>query len=97
MIVVKVFVHPVNIEAHPTLPPGWRWAVTLGDGPPDDLNWCINAHWAPTREIAELEGDRNLATAVRALQMLNQPARYGGVVVLDTDPLQAGADRLNTV
>lgn len=97
MIVLKVFVHPINTEAHPTIPPGFRWAVMLGDGPPDDLAMCLNAHYAPTREVAELEGDRNLATAVRALQMLRHPARYGGVVHLDADPIPAGSDRLNTI
>ncbi len=97
MVRLTVVVHPINTEAHPTIPPGYRWALMLGDGPPADLDRCANAHYAPSRQAAELEGDRNGASAIRALQMLGYAARYGGVQHLDHDPIPAGGDRLNFV
>jgi hypothetical protein len=97
MVLLTVVVHPIDTAAHPTNPPGYRWALMLGDGPPEQLDRCANAHWAPTRAEAETEGDRNGASAARVLQMLGQSARYGGVQHLDHDPIPAGADRLNII
>lgn len=97
MVLLTVIIHPIDTAAHPTVPPGYRWALMLGGGNPADLDRCANAHWAPTREGAEMEGDRNGASATRALQMVGFPARYAGVQHLDHDPIPAGTDRLNTV
>lgn len=94
VVLLTCLVHPIDAEAHPTSP-GWRWAVMVGDGPPDNLDRCANAGWAPDARSAELEGDQNGATATRAMQILGLPAQYRGVVHLDRDPIPAGADRLN--
>lgn len=97
MVLLTVFVHAVDNAAHPTIPPGYRWALMVGDGPPGALELCANAHWAPTQLEAATEGDRNGASATRVLQMLGTSARYRGVIVLDHDPIPAGEDRINTV
>jgi hypothetical protein len=97
VVFLVCYVHAINTEAHPMIPPGFRWAVMVGDVQPSDLARCANAHWAPTREAAAMEGDRNLATAVKAMQMVGVGARYGGVRFIDHDPNPAGADRLNFV
>lgn len=97
VVLLTVVVHPIDTDAHPTNPPGYRWALMVGDGPAGQLERCANAAWAPTRAEAETEGDRNGASATRVLQMLGTPARYGGVQHLDHDPIPAGEDRLNII
>lgn len=93
---VAVVVHSIDVEAHPTVPPGFRWAVQVGGTPPSDMNYCANAGWAPDKRTALLEGETCGATAVRALRMLGVPAEYA-IVELDHDPVPAGADRVNFV
>lgn len=96
-ITVYTVVHPVSTTAHPTVPPGFRWAVMLGPCPPQDMTRCVNAGWCPTRDEAAAEGDQNGATATRALRIAGLNARYGeGVQVmqLDYDPIQPGNDPL---
>lgn len=97
MLPIYVLVHPIDTAAHPTYPPGWRWAVMIGDGAFSDTSRCANAGWCPTQEEATAEGDQNAATAVAAIQILS--AHYRGVVPLDHDPIPAEADleRLRTV
>lgn len=98
MVLLTVVVHPIDTAAHPTNPPGYRWALMLGGAAQaNQMDRCANAHWAPTRAEAETEGDRNGASATRVLQMLGTEARYGGVEHLQYDPIPAGADRLNFV
>lgn len=91
------FVHPIDVDAHPSVLPGHRWAVMMGIGAPSDLPRCANAGWAPDAKSAEAEGDQNLATAVRVLQFYGLPAEYGGVIHLDQDPIPAGADRVSFI
>ena len=95
MILLSCLVHPIDVKAHPTQPPGFRWAVMVGVGPDDDLDRCVNAGWCPTRQSAEAEGDQNAATAARVLQLAGLPGRYGGVRHTDHDPIPAGRDRVN--
>jgi hypothetical protein len=95
MVLLICLVHPVDPQAQPTVPPGFRWAVMLGPGL--DLDMCANAGWAPDARAAEAEGDQNAATATRVLQLIGFRARYGGVKHLDHDPIPPGADRINLV
>jgi hypothetical protein len=97
VILLSCVVHPIDVDAHPTVPPGYRWAVMVGQGAPSDVQRCANAGWAPSAAAAEAEGDQNAATATRAMQLTGALARYGGVIRLDYDPIPAGGDRLNTV
>lgn len=93
--VVTVVVHPIETTRHPNIPPGWRWAVMIGDGPPGDVNRCANAGWAPDRTAALSEGDRCGATAVRALRITGAPFAYTDPLILDHDPIATGDDRLH--
>jgi hypothetical protein len=82
-ITVYTVVHPIDTTAHPTIPPGFRWAVMLG--------------WCPTREEATAEGDQNGATGTRALRVAGHNVRYGEavqVLQLDYDPIASGNDPL---
>jgi hypothetical protein len=97
VVLLKCVLHPINVQAHPTVPPGFRWAVMVGDADPADTARCANAGWCPTAVEAEAEGDQNAATATRALQLLGIDARYAGVTRLASDPIPAGADRLNLI
>ena len=92
--VITVVVHEVNTEAHPTVPPGWRWAVQVGGGPPSDLDACANAGWEPSQQLAALAGEAVGAAAAKALRLCGLPARYA-VLTLDHDPIPAGADRIS--
>lgn len=94
-VLLICYVHPVDPKAHPTIPPGFRWAVMVGQGAPSDVDRCANAGWAPDARSAEMEGDQNAATAARATQLAGLDARYGGVIHLGYDPIPPGADRLN--
>jgi hypothetical protein len=95
MVLLSCLVHPIDTAAHPTVPPGWRWAVMVGQGAAGDLSRCANAGWCPSAATAEQEGDQNAATATRVLHILGVPASYGGVFHLDHDPIPAGGDRLH--
>lgn len=93
---VVVVVHAIDTDAHPSQPPGWRWAVMVGGRPPADLDWCANAGWCPTEQEAWLEGETCGATACRALRMLGVPAAYDRSR-LDHDPIPAGCNRVHTL
>jgi hypothetical protein len=97
VVFLSVLVHPINTAAHPTIPPGYRWALMVGGGPPDDLSRCANAGWAPSKQAATAEGDQNGASATKALRIAGLDAAYRGVVELDTDPIPAGADLITTI
>lgn len=93
---VVVVVHRIDPDAHPTTPPGWRWAVHVGGRPPADLNYCAGAGWAPTEQQAWLDGEQAGSTACRAARMLGVPADYR-LLPLDYDPIPAGVDRVNAM
>lgn len=86
-------VHPVDTEAHPTVPPGFRWAVVVG-GRPADVEHTANAGWAPDQRAALIEGEQNAATALRSLRMLGVPVEFGQLT-LDYDPIPAGHDKIH--
>ena len=85
---VTVFVHPIDPEAHPTVPPGWRWAVHLGGDP---RRACLNAGWCPSRNEAALEGEMVGVTVAKALRHAGTPTEYC-VRDLSDDPIPAGFD-----
>jgi hypothetical protein len=95
MVFLTVIVHPIDTAAHPTVPPGYRWAVMVGHAAHDDMRACANAGWAPDRVAAIVEGDQNGATAARVVGLAGGEARYAGVVELPNDPIPAGCDRVN--
>jgi hypothetical protein len=92
---VTVFVHPIDTEAHTTLP-GWRWAVHLG-GNPYELDSCMNAGWTPTENEARMDGETVGVAVLKALRVCGVPARYAGVQRLDRDPIPTGRDFLQKV
>lgn len=88
---VTLFVHEIDTGRHPTIPPGWRWAVHAGGGEPGDLSRCVNAGWCPSKIEALMEGEQNAATAVKACRVFGVPAGYRQHE-LDFDPIAIGED-----
>lgn len=92
-ITVYVVVHPVDTQAHPTLTPGFRWAVMLGPCPPADVSRCANAGWCPNEREALDEGTQNGNSALAALRLVGlNVAAAPNVLGLDYDPIPAGGD-----
>jgi hypothetical protein len=91
---ITVVVHRVDTTAHATVPPGYRWAIMLGDGPPSDMDNCVNAGWCPTEQEACIEGEMVGSAVSRALSWVGVPSRYG-LTKLDHDPIPPDGDRLN--
>lgn len=88
---VTVVVHPIDRDAHPTYPAGWRWAVMVGGRPPTDLDFCVLAGHAVSETLASVEGEAVGAAATKALRIFGVPARYG-YLRLGYDPIPASAD-----
>ena len=94
---VTVVVHPVDVELHPTVPAGYRWAVMVGGRPPTDLGYCVQAGHDPRQDLALVAGEMVGTACVQTLRRLGSPGRYG-VLRLDYDPLPAtAADRPITI
>ena len=93
---VMLVIHPIDTVRHPSVPPGWRWAVHIGGGPPSDVARVANAGWCPDEASARLEGEQNAATATIAAQIFGVPATYR-LLVLAVDPITPGHDRVQTV
>jgi hypothetical protein len=91
---ITVVVHPIDTAAHPSTPPGWRWAVQVGGSQPDDVEHCANAGWAPTLQEAQMQGEACGATACKAARMFGIPAEFV-LATLDHDPIPAGRDQIN--
>jgi hypothetical protein len=96
---ITLIVHPINTDAHPTVPPGWRWAVMVGEGPSgrarlDDMRRCAEARWCPTQSEAALEGEMVAVAVAKALRMCGVPVA-GEARPLDFDPIPAGADTIS--
>lgn len=91
---VTLFVHQVDVAAHPTVPAGtWRWAVHVGGGRPDDLRGCVQADGQPTEGDAWLAGEQVAVAVAGALRTFGIPADYRRMRLL-RDPVPAGADRI---
>lgn len=93
---VTVLIHPVDTGKHPTIPPGWRWAVMIGNRPPNDLDACANAGWEPDERSAAVAGEEVGAAACKALRMCGLPASYR-VLTLPADPIDAGNDKITVM
>jgi len=93
---VTVFVHPISCDVHPTYPPGFRWAVHIGGGPPDDLDRCAIAGHQYKVRMARMVGESHGAAACRALRLMGIAATYR-VSVLGWDPIPAEADHRQLV
>lgn len=91
---ITVVVHPINTLAHPSIPPGYRWAVMVGEGALDDMDRCPNAGWCPTENEAWVEGEMVGVTAVKAMRYLGIPAEYAKLA-LAHDPIPPGGDRIH--
>lgn len=96
MIPIVVIVHPIDTAAHPSVPPGWRWAVYMGAGNYSDLERCLNAGWQTSPTSAAVDGEACAATAVRALRLAGLPANLESLR-LGFDPIPADAQRVHTV
>lgn len=90
---VMLVVHPIDVDRHPTVPAGWRWAVHVGGGSPSDTACVANAGWAPDERLATAEGEQNAATAAEACRMFGVPVDYR-LLRLDSDPIPTGTDRV---
>ena len=88
---IGVCVHEVNTLAHPTVPPGWRWAVHVGDDWADTKR-CLNAGWEPTQAAALLAGEAAGVCAAKVAQLLGASGVELRSFVLDRDPVKPGAD-----
>jgi hypothetical protein len=95
-VIVSVFVHQIDGDAHPSVPPGYRWAVHLG-GNPHDLRSCLNAGWCPSEQVAGLEGEAVGVAVVKALRMCGVECRYAALRRLDVDPTPVEGSGLDTV
>lgn len=81
---VTVTVHPIDVDAHPTIPPGYRWAVGL-DG------HTLNAGWEPSRSSAAMAGEAAGVCAVRAAILCGADVSLK-TIHLGHDPIPASAD-----
>lgn len=88
---VVVIVHPINLRAHPTYKPGYRWAVQIGGSAPSDLAHCCQVGRADTIDEALIAGEGCGAAVCKAARMFGVPARYA-VNRLTWDPIPPEAD-----
>jgi hypothetical protein len=88
---VVAVVHPVDVDVHPSCPPGYRWAVQVGGRPPADLDYCVQAGHEAAQQDALVMAEMVGVACVQAFRKLGSPAKYG-VLRLDYDPLPASAD-----
>jgi hypothetical protein len=84
MVSLTVFVHRVDTDRFPSVPPGWRWCVSMMDDPSDARGW-LNAGWEPSEQMAAMGGESNAVTASRALRLAGVPCQ-SRTVDLDHDP-----------
>lgn len=92
VLLIRLVTHQVDTAVHPTVPPGWRWAVMVGDAAHDDMSRCANAGWCPTALEASLTGETVAVAAVKACRMLGLDTVRYEQVRLDYDPIPAGHD-----
>lgn len=91
--VITLVVHEVDTAAHPSVPPGWRWAVQVGGGRVDDISRCAQAGWAADEAEAWRQGEVVALAAVQAVRTFGVPAGYQQLR-LRHDPIPVGHDRL---
>jgi hypothetical protein len=89
-VLIGVVVHPINTLAHPSVPPGFRWAVHVGHDW-TDMRTCLNAHWDQTEYSARIMGEAAAVCAAKAVQLCGEPVEMA-TAVLDHDPVPVGGD-----
>jgi hypothetical protein len=94
-MIVSVFVHQIDAEAHPSTPQGWRWAVHLGANP-RDMRTCLNAGWCPAQQVAAIEGEAVGVAVTKALRFAGHPCDYT-TRTLEYDPTPPEASGLDLV
>jgi len=88
---VIVWIHPINVNEHPSYRPGYRWAVHAGGNAPSDLRFCCNAGREDSLQDAQMVGESHGVAACKASRIFGVPTRYF-VRVIDWDPIPASAD-----
>lgn len=94
---LTLIVHPIDHDRHPSIPPGWRWAVMFDTDNPLQIERCLNAGWAPSADAARLDGDSNGATATVLARLLTQQPVELKRLPLDHDPIPADETRTRVV
>jgi hypothetical protein len=89
---IVALAHPVDVDTHPTYPPGFRWAVHVGEDFAD-MSSCLNAGWEPTLLAARMAGEAAAVCAHKVAARFDPSVGYLPVV-LDVDPVPAEADDL---
>jgi hypothetical protein len=88
---VTVTVHPIDPNVHPSYPPGWRWSVTVGGMPINDLDYCVGAGHSIDEQHAAVSGETVGAAVVMAMRKFGIEPRYM-FLRMDWDPIPAEAD-----
>lgn len=88
---VTLIVHPIDTQAHPTYPSGWRWAVMKDHTTIADMRHCCNAGFASTRTDAFLFGGAVLAAVVLALRSEKIPVEHK-TSEMAFDPIPSGVE-----
>lgn len=89
-MLIGVVVHPINTLAHPTVPPGFRWAVHVGESW-SDLSTCLQAGWEPDQAGAALAGENAAVVGVKVANLCGQHAELK-TTLLEFDPIGVGKD-----
>jgi len=85
--------HPINVAAHPTIPVGFRWAVSASNDA-GDMSSHLGAGWAPDADTAAWISTQAASIAATAFGMGGGVAQCAQLI-LNYDPVPAGADTLN--
>lgn len=90
-IQIRALAHPVNTLAHHTIPPGFRWAVYVGENWAD-MDSCLNAGWEPTLDGAAIAAEAAAVCAAK-VALMHGTEVDGKSIRLDHDPIEQGNDR----
>jgi hypothetical protein len=89
-MILYAVAHPIDTEQHPTIPPGFRWAVYRSDRF-EDATECFGAGWAPEEGAAVFIADQAAFIAAKALALVGVECELSNHK-LDHDPIAAGQD-----
>lgn len=91
-MLLGVVVHPINTLAHPSVPPGYRWAVHAGnDWANVATDSCLNAGWEPDRNTAAIAGEAAAVVGARVARLCGELVEVR-TWQLDHDPILPGRD-----
>lgn len=74
-MLLVVFVHKIDTDAHPDQPAGWRWAVHHTPTP-REMGSALNAGWQASRYDALIVGEAAAVVGVRAARLVGVAASY---------------------